>query len=85
MPKIKIYSKVWNPQVDYTVDIEMGKDDINIQIELNTFLELLINKLGSPTTWMTKAKLEYELQAKVDEVLRDIKETSKYVATNKVP
>lgn len=56
--------------------VVLDNNGISVEVDLNTFIDALVQEAGNPTLLVTKAGLAEKLKAAVDPVCTEIKKAS---------
>jgi hypothetical protein len=76
MKTVLTTSRKWsNPQIESFVSSE----EVGASIEIDAFLDALVESIGNPTLLVTKAKLREKLGAATQEVLKELRDSTKFV------
>lgn len=71
-----VTSRKWkNPEIEAFVSPE----EVGARIDVEAFLDALVEEVGNPTTLLTKAGLRARLAAAKDTIVKELKDATKYV------
>lgn len=71
-----VTSRKWkNPEIESFV----SADDVGAAIDIEAFLDALVEEIGNPTLLVSKTKLRERLGAATSAVLKELRDSTRYV------